>query len=90
MSILSSFSRGEPCDLPNSIHNLPEDDTKIYCRHSALTAQARHLRSAMRGGGVHPALFYSEEEQVPWNGHLEEPPHTVESKLEMREEYPLG
>lgn len=90
MSILTSLYHDEEQLLPNSVHNEPPDDTRVYVRASPLTADARRHMAAMRQGAVHPALFYSGEAQIPCLAGVWEPPHAVESKLEMREEYPRG
>ena len=90
MSILSSMYHGEVQDLPNSVHNVPADDTKVYARTSPLTAEVRRHRAAMQHGAVHPVLFYNGEAQIPCKAGVWEPPHAVESKMETREEYPYG
>lgn len=91
MSILSSLIHGEIHNKPNDVHNRPEDaDMKIYTPGSILSAEAQRRTQAMQSGAVKPDLYYTEEEQVPWHGKLEEPPHAVESKLESKEEFPQG
>ena len=90
MSILSSLYHGEIQNKPNDVHNNVDDGTKIYVPGSCLTSEAKRRMQAMQQGNVRPDLYYTEEEQVPCNGFVEEPPHAVVSKLENREEYPYG
>ena len=40
MSILTSLYHDEEQLLPNSVHNEPPDDTRVYVRASPLTADA--------------------------------------------------
>lgn len=99
MSIQSSFYHKETQIKPNEVHNLApngtaenkmDDGTKVYTPGSILSAEAHRRLDAMQAGGVKPDLYYGEEEQIPVHGRNQEPPHAVESKLEMREEYPYG
>lgn len=91
MSVLSSMAHGEVHDLPNEVHNIAEPDTVEYSK-TLLTAEATRRKAALLEGVLRPLLYYSEEVQlVTDNGEtLYEPPHTVESKLEQKEEKPLG
>ncbi len=91
MSILSSMAHGEVHDLPNDVHNIVEPDTVEYSK-TMLTSEAKRRKAALIEGVLRPELFYSEEVQLVTDGGtaLHEPPHTVESKLEQREEKPLG
>lgn len=89
MSILSSLVHGEMRDLPNDVHNISSDDTKIY-EPGTLSTNVQVRMNAMREGAIRPALFYTEQEQTPCRSGVWDSPHTVASRLESKEEYPLG
>lgn len=90
MSILSSFYHGETSDLPNDVHGVADDGTKIYEGRASLTQNAQRRREAMEDTIVRPAMAYSEEELIPGDNGAWATPHTVESQLEQREEMPRG
>lgn len=91
MSILSSLMHGKPKHLPNEIHNKDEThDTIVYEKDRLLTALAQKQKSAMQAGAVHPTLFYSDNATEVVNGRNYEDDREVKSKLEQKEEFPLG
>jgi hypothetical protein len=86
MSILSSLTHHEVHDKPNDVHNTPApltDGSAVLPPHAV-----RHMQ-ALRDG-LRPPLYYSQQEQSPCPQGAWENAHTVESKLESKEEYPQG
>ena len=89
MSILSAMAHGETQDLPNDVHNTPQNATNKDA--TMLTENAQHQKNVLAQRGIHPTLFYSEDRvDLTEDGRVVEDAHAVESRLEMKEEYPLG
>lgn len=91
MSILSSLYHHEIHNKPNDVHNVVGGDTKEFDRNAVLTAEAKRRKAAMIEGSLRPMMTYSQEEELlNQYGELWQTPHTVASKLEAKEEFPLG
>ncbi|MEG0109994.1 MAG: hypothetical protein RR675_02670 [Oscillospiraceae bacterium] len=88
MSILSSLFHREIRDKPNEVHNVEPPDKALRDSLAGKSVQERF--DALRKKQVRPAMYYSEEKGTPSKNGVWEDPHTVESKLEHREETPRG
>lgn len=89
MSTLHDFIYHQLDNKPNETHNIPDPQPQAKDAGN-LPAHAKRLMAAQKEGNLRPALFYSQQEQVPCRDGVWESPRTVRHKLESKEEFPLG
>ena len=89
MSTLHDFVYHQLDNKPNDTHNIPDPQPRSEDA-GHLPAHAKRLMEAQKKGSLRPALFYSQQEQVPCPDGVWESPRTVRHKLESKEEFPLG
>lgn len=59
-------------------------------KYSMIPVYAKRAIEAAQKGTLHPALFYTEQEQTPCSAGVWESRDTVNRKLQYKEEFPLG
>lgn len=69
---------------------LPPQQAKQEAQGLNCVGRSRRAWQAKLEGGLRPDLYYSGQEAVPCKEGWVESPHTVASKLESKEEFPLG
>lgn len=70
--------------------SMPTQQAAEQAQSLNCVSRSRNAWQAKLEGGLRPDLYYTGQEAVPCEKGWEESPHTVASKLESKEEFPLG